>query len=112
MVNKRPKCVRVDPDLNGVPYAGIKPAMAQAARDAYLVDKIAPQLLVVIEPRKDQQLYSEVKRVGAEGLNKPVVTQVLLGTNFRKTGGQLDQVSCLPMMRSSLRPRSTSTTSP
>ncbi|ORY30401.1 Piwi domain-domain-containing protein [Naematelia encephala] len=90
VTTKAPKLYHNDPNIGG-PYANIKPSMATAARDAYMSTKTNPQLLIVIEPRKDTGLYAEVKRVGVEGLRAPVVTQVLLGTNFRKEGSSLDQ---------------------
>lgn len=84
--NTRPKLLVLNPDQGG-PNAGIKPGLQQAAREAFLQSKANPQLVIVILPvdlglppsenaflmmskRKDTIMYSEIKRIAAEGLLK------------------------------------------
>ncbi|KAK4686649.1 eukaryotic translation initiation factor 2C, partial [Tremellales sp. Uapishka_1] len=68
----------------------VSAGLQETARQAYLQTKMAPQLLMVIVPRKDMAMYVEIKRVGAEGLKAPVPTQVLLANKVGNSRG-MDQ---------------------
>ncbi|KAK8847412.1 hypothetical protein IAR55_005270 [Kwoniella newhampshirensis] len=69
---------------------GILSGMQEAARKAFLVHKVAPQLVVVIMPKKDPAMYQKIKAVAAEQLRAPVVTQCLQSAKIKNDRG-LDQ---------------------
>jgi len=47
--NNRPPVIQQNPDANGA-YAGIKPAMQQAARAAFDATRANPQLIIIVLP--------------------------------------------------------------
>ncbi|CAD6584810.1 MAG: hypothetical protein TREMPRED_003962 [Tremellales sp. Tagirdzhanova-0007] len=87
--NNRPDLLHLNPDQGG-PNAGLDAGLKQAARQAYLQNRVDPQLVIVILPRKDTIMYSEIKRIAAESLKLPIVTQCLQGMKIKQERG-LDQ---------------------
>lgn len=70
---------------------GIKPALQQAAKAAFMETKANPQIILCILPRKEASIYQAIKSVGAEGLFKSVVTQCLQSAKIKSDRG-IDQV--------------------
>ncbi|WVQ98061.1 hypothetical protein IAU59_005183 [Kwoniella sp. CBS 9459] len=87
--NKKPICIHSNPNQGG-PLAGIHAGLQDAAKQSYLATKINPQIILVIMPRKDVQMYQQIKSIAAEGLHKPVVTQCLQAQKIKQERG-LDQ---------------------
>ncbi|WVF69797.1 hypothetical protein IAT40_004576 [Kwoniella sp. CBS 6097] len=87
--NKKPACLQMNPNAGG-PSAGIKAGLQEAARQAFMASKLNPQLVLVIMPRKDVQMYQQIKSIAAEGLLKPIVTQCLQAQKIKGDRG-LDQ---------------------
>ncbi|WWC67948.1 uncharacterized protein I206_101867 [Kwoniella pini CBS 10737] len=87
--NRQPDCFRWNPNQAGN-GTGIKVGLQEAARKAYMKSKANPQLIIVIMPRKDTQMYKTIKAQAADGLLKPVVTQCLQSQKIKSDRG-LDQ---------------------
>lgn len=58
--NKRPVCFQYNPNAGG-PNMGIKPALQQAAKNAYMETKANPQIIFCILPKKDPSIYQAIK---------------------------------------------------
>ncbi len=67
-------------------------ALRKAAKAAYEAGgkSLAPQLIVVIMPRKDTAFYADIKKIATTGLLKPVVTQCLVAQKLSSDRG-IDQ---------------------
>ncbi|KIY33612.1 argonaute [Cryptococcus gattii E566] len=87
--NRRPALLQLNPNAGG-PNMGIKPALQQAAKAAFMETKANPQIILCILPRKEASIYQAIKSVGAEGLFKPVVTQCLQSAKIKSDRG-IDQ---------------------
>ncbi|ORY31025.1 putative Argonaute-like protein [Naematelia encephala] len=95
VVNQHPAFIQANPDDNGA-LQGIRPGLQEAARQAYTSqienprnpkDRVDPQLVIVVMPRKEIPMYSEIKRVAMEVLKKPVVTQCLQAQKLKADRG-------------------------
>ncbi|KIR56890.1 argonaute [Cryptococcus gattii Ru294] len=84
--NKRPVCFQYNPNAGG-PNMGIKPALQQAAKNAYMETKANPQIIFCILPKKDPSIYQAIKACAAEQLFKPVVTQCLQSLKIKSDRG-------------------------
>ncbi|OCF32605.1 argonaute [Kwoniella heveanensis BCC8398] len=87
--NKRPACVQMNPNAGG-PSAGIKAGLQEGARQAFIASKLNPQLILVIMPRKDVQMYQQIKSIAVLTAFKPIVTQCLQAQKIKSDRG-LDQ---------------------
>ncbi|GFZ47745.1 hypothetical protein JCM24511_05492 [Saitozyma sp. JCM 24511] len=87
--NSYPFLLHRDPNIGGA-QKGIGPAIKEACRMVYTKFGAPPQLLVIIAPKKEAGWYQAVKGFAAEGLPKPIVTQIMAADKLNKDNG-LDQ---------------------
>lgn len=82
LTNENPPCVTAR-------HQSLKDSFSEACKEAYMKGgKQDPQLIIVIMPRRDVELYKNIKTVASMSLKSWVPTQCLQWTKIRSPKGQ------------------------
>lgn len=83
LANDKPPCVQA------AQGGSVKVSLSEACKQAFIkAGKLDPQLIVVIMPRRDVELYKQIKTIASMNLKSWVPTQCLQWSKIRNPKGQ------------------------